>query len=100
MSGDHETHEHTLVMPFVVVASKGGPYDDDAFVAGWQCATVQEALRHSGASWAGTVPAAILPQLDLIAMDRGLALISEPAGEYWAFATIAPLVTPEDGNPS
>lgn len=30
-----EEQGYGLVMPFVSVASKGGPYDDDAYAAGW-----------------------------------------------------------------
>lgn len=31
-----ETPEYELLMPFICVTSKDGPYDDDAFVAGMQ----------------------------------------------------------------
>jgi hypothetical protein len=68
-----------LVMPFVTVASKGGPHDDRAYVAGWQCGTLDVELRI--ASQVGvtqldrTVSEESLPQLDLIAMKHGFQLV-------------------------
>lgn len=77
------TDEMNLLMPFVVCKSQGGPYDDDAFVAGWRLAEIRAALSHSGSHWVGYIPEAVLPQVDLIAMERGLVAYREgvdPAG--------------------
>lgn len=64
--------EYELVMPFISCASRGGPYDDDAFVAGFQTGAVDALLA------AGLTPPpgrpyykVLLPQLDLIAMRYG-----------------------------
>jgi len=92
-----------LVMPFVVVTSKGGPYDDGAFVAGWECAAIDKALAaiaEYAVSFRRTVHSANLPQLDLIAMKHGYAMecleldvdakIVDPAG-VWSWVSFAPM---------
>ena len=63
-----------LVMPFVTVASKGGPHDDAAYVAGWEMGALDAMLsaapevcmqlRH-------TIHSVNAPQADLIAMRHG-----------------------------
>jgi hypothetical protein len=95
-----------LVMPFVVVTSKGGPYDDAAFVAGWECAVIDRALgavAEYEATFRRTVHSANLPQLDLIAMKHGYAMegleldvdakLADPAGE-WSWVSFAPMDPP------
>lgn len=89
--GDEEP-EMSLVMPFVVCASNGGPYDDQAFVAGVVFAQHQALLEHAhpedGRTVVTTFPVypALVPQLDLLAMAHGYRLHSEPvpgaAGEW------------------
>ena len=76
-----EEDGYALVMPFVVVTSKGGPYDDDAFTAGWQCgdldrrlATIKDA---GGEFYRTTLRKEVVPQADLIAMHRGFTLATE-----------------------
>jgi len=70
----------SLVVPFIACTSHGGPFDDDAFVAGFQCGEIDKALAtlavtagslstRISARWA--VPTALLPQLELLAMNRG-----------------------------
>ncbi len=96
MTDDDET-EYALVMPFVVVKSQGGPYDDDAFTAGWQASQIDRVLSAAveiGASALApiSVPPALLPQLDLIAMKHGYQATSEPwaeAPEHWALVTFS-----------
>lgn len=91
MSDDEQEAGYGLVMPFVVTESEGGPYNDVAFVAGWTCAAIDEALSHSGTSWSGYVPPGILPQLDLIAMRRHLVVTQEPWEGHeaeWTLVTI------------
>lgn len=41
-SSDNYTYE--LVIPFVVVRSVGGQYDDDAYAAGWEMGSLDAAL--------------------------------------------------------
>jgi hypothetical protein len=71
-----EEHGLSLVMPFVVVDSAGGPYDDLAFTAGYACGLVDANLcvaAEVGAYvvLAPMVRADLLPQLELIGMRHG-----------------------------
>lgn len=61
------------MLPFVVCRSRGGPYDDESFVAGFQCGEIDRALSVAYLVRAQqvrfpTVYARLLPQLDLVAM--------------------------------
>jgi len=82
--------EFGLLMPFVVCQSQGGPYEDEAFVAGFTCAFIEALMTHPlGSTIQRPVPPALLPQLDLIAMRHGWTMSSEPwdeAPDEWAFA--------------
>lgn len=80
MSNDEEWAE--LVMPFVAVTSKGGPYDDAAYVAGYEMGVLEGQLSGahdpvegtSGPPGVGTVRwirKANADQVDLIAMKHG-----------------------------
>lgn len=63
-----------LVMPFVAVASTGGPYDDESYSAGWEAGTVDAELRALPLSVdqaTYTLRADHLAQFDLIAMRHG-----------------------------
>lgn len=67
--------EYNLLMPFVVCQSEGGPYDDEAFVAGYTCAVLEQKLQtlavHRATPPSQLVRAPHLPQFDLIAMLHG-----------------------------
>lgn len=90
---DQPESEYSLVMPFVVCASQGGPYEDQAFVAGYQAGLLDKALSVMAAIGGGeltsTVVTALVPQLDLVAMKHGFAMEAEPCAdaEGWTFAT-------------
>jgi hypothetical protein len=82
-----------LVMPFVIVKSVGGPYDDDAFAAGWRLGVIESALRIA-ASLPGIEPTPIGapadhgPQIDLIAMRYGWVMtthLHEDVGAIYTF---------------
>ena len=98
-----EDEQHGLVMPFVVVASHGGPYDDEAFVAGWECGSLDMALRvlaPTGAVLRRWVKPALIEQLDLIAMKHGRALYLgdiDDSGE-WRYVEIDIPGRPEDAS--
>lgn len=84
------------VMPFVVCASKGGPYDDDAFVAGYQAGQLDKALaaaRTVGATEVrGLALSALVPQLELIGMHHGFPYITADVPEEhptWVYVTFA-----------
>lgn len=77
-----------LVMPFVVCQSKGGPYDDASFVAGWQAGEIDRALTAAEVSRATRVEwdmvhAALVPQLELIAMRRGFPSVTVESSDEW-----------------
>jgi hypothetical protein len=86
---------YDLVMPFVVCQSNGGPYDDDAFVAGFQAGEIDQALKAATTVSAATVRfptvrTALLPQLELIAMNRGFPkVLVDRSEEYpeWSDVT-------------
>lgn len=88
--------EYELVMPFVVCRSQGGVYDDEAFVAGYEAGQIDAALRAAapmGVEMRRYVHSALLPQLDLIAMEHGYQITSYPWDEHpdeWTLVTIAP----------
>lgn len=104
----------SLVMPFVVVHSTGGPYDDDAFAAGWQCGSIDRALAVAQAANAQTVHvkmvrSAVTRQLELIGMHRGYGFTHADISAQWpqwceyTFSTqpIGQLLsTEEPGGPS
>jgi hypothetical protein len=85
-----EPEGYDLVMPFVSVASKGGPYDDDAYAAGWAMGALDarlgghphvRPLMHEE-----TVRTADVEQADLIAMKNGYRMSrTESEVEEWVF---------------
>lgn len=93
MSDESPQPQYQLVMPFVTVASKGGPHDDDSYVAGWQMAEL-DALIKSVAGVGNvngiTVAEANRPQADLIAMNHGWVAAFEDSGvEGWLFMNLS-----------
>ena len=90
---------HHPAMHFPLVKSNGGPYDDDAFAAGWNLATLDMKLVLARANnmYLGGVllHGDLFPQIDLIAMRHGYLVDAEPFEddeEYsWFFFT-----TPKD----
>jgi hypothetical protein len=85
----------TLVMPFVTVASKGGPHDDEAFTAGWQMGGISCLLCMGQPQlYEVTIRTDCIPQADLIAMDRGYVLkTAESELEGWSFASFTRMAT-------
>lgn len=78
---------HSLVMPFVVCRSEGGPYDDAAFVAGVRFAHVQAALADAPPIYETQQSPTLVPQLDLLAMERGYHMTIEHHSDEWALVT-------------
>jgi len=70
--------DYNLVMPFVIVKSNGGPYDDAAFVAGINCgqlmAELQALAAHQAIPHQRWMRPELMPQIDLIAMQHGYEL--------------------------
>lgn len=100
MSTDEpEEAEWGLVMPFVVCASQGGPYDDASFVAGTRLGEVMVRLHDHRCFFPGNefapdfpVEPALVPQMDLLAMHEGCTLTTEPwgYGAEWVYVTFTP----------
>jgi hypothetical protein len=68
----------------------GGAYEDVSFVAGFTAGQINQALAAiaaaEGDGYTATVPADLLPQLDLIAMRHGFHHVEiRDAGDGWAF---------------
>jgi hypothetical protein len=92
--------EYGLVMPFVVCQSHGGPYEDGAFVAGYECGWLDMALgvvAKVGGTVERWVRPASLPQLDLIAMHYGYTLVvtnqddlNQPEWQHVIFRPVGP----------
>ncbi|MER7167002.1 hypothetical protein ABT336_13170 [Micromonospora sp. NPDC000207] len=69
-----------LVFPFVACTSNGGPYDDDAFTAGYQAGRIDMALAAASAVGATsaryTVLTTLVGQLELIGMHHGFPIVT------------------------
>lgn len=69
-----------LVFPFVACQSHGGPYDDEAFVAGVQLGRIDLALENAALIGAQrlqfTVRTALVKTLELCGMARGFPTIT------------------------
>ena len=88
MSDEPESHE--LVMPFVSVASKGGPHDDDAYVCGYEMGVLDAYLEHARPQrYELTIHTANRDQADLIAMHRGYtATFRDSDFDGWTFGLL------------
>ena len=88
---DQEPEEikYELVMPFVGVTSVGGPFDDEAFTAGWEMGALDQRMSTgSNEHIETTILTANKPQADLIAMKNGYRLeaTDDDAG-FWTHIT-------------
>lgn len=82
-----ERDEYDLVMPFVVVQSAGGKYDDESFVAGFRLGRLDEELsRGTLLTVDETVETDVLAQVDLLAMRHGYTVEPRDTGmDEWTF---------------
>lgn len=86
--GSGEAH-YDLVMPFIACQSNGGPYDDDAYAAGWELGRMAEELERAQENdWrsiiATTIHSANVAQADLLAMRHGFHVTVESQDDEWA----------------
>jgi hypothetical protein len=69
---DLQQPEFGLVMPFITVATEGGPHDDVSYVAGWEMGVLDAEMRCTSPAiidrW---IHAENESQADLIAMKNG-----------------------------
>lgn len=73
-----------LVMPFVVTDDRGGPYQGEAYVAGYEAGRIDVllyALPADQPTYVCVAHPGNQPQLDLIAMNRGFTLVWEWADD-------------------
>lgn len=77
-----EEVEYGLVMPFVVCVSKGGPYEDQAFVAGVQFGGLWTMAQANLTPILAMVYKELLPQIDLLAMNFGYTLDTRDHDEW------------------
>ena len=95
---------YELAVPFVVCKTQGGPFDDDAFVAGFQAGTIDQALRSGPAGfamkiWFPMVRTALVPQLELLAMNRGYPVVkAESTDEYPDWCDVTFYASEHDGE--
>ena len=85
-----------VVMPLVLCRSRGGPYDDEAFMSGWRLGDIAATLANRGV---GALSDSIRPrerlQADLLAMARGYTMTVERSGDPdWLSVTFTRI--PED----
>lgn len=79
--GKDEASGFQMLMPFVTVASKGGPHDDQSYAAGWEMGALDSQLEHARALvLEKVIHASNAPQADLIAMRHGYRAAIEPTG--------------------
>jgi hypothetical protein len=78
-------------MPFVTVTSKGGPYDDESYTAGWEMGALDRDLRLAallGSDTSATIRSDNLPQAELIAMAHGYLTTHEIDDETPSWALL------------
>lgn len=88
-----EPVEYGLVMPFTVVASKGGPYDDAAYCAGYEMGQLDAALAAGPRLHQVTIRTANVPQADLVAMRHGYTSEADAPSECgtWTWVVFEPM---------
>jgi hypothetical protein len=72
-----------LVMPFVVVASRGGRWDDEAYCAGYEMGTLNAALAQRPARLLMTLQDGNQDQADLVAMRHGYRCTVAGHDDQW-----------------
>jgi hypothetical protein len=81
---DEHDEGHELVMPFVTVATVGGPHDDEAYTAGWEMGSLDAELQHAApAIVERTIHECNAKQADLIAMRHGYLVNLYNLGDGW-----------------
>ncbi len=78
-------------LPLVLCRSRGGPYDDEAFLSGWRLGDIGATLGRPGVS---ALAESIRPherlQADLLAMARGYTMTVERGSDAdWLLVTFS-----------
>lgn len=104
---EDDASDYGLVMPFLPVESRGGPYADAAYVAGWEMGRTDAVLEAAAAL--GLTPdtgllihSANREQVDLIAMHHGFTTDYEPLDEdgVWGRVDFAKPIPTDDEEAS
>lgn len=91
---DSQPTIHSLEMPFVSVASKGGPHDDESFTAGWEMGGLNALLsleRDHTHTHTQLIHAENREQAELIATHNGYTAAFTEAADGWLTALFAKL---------
>lgn len=83
--------EFGLIVPFIVCATNGGPYDDGPYCAGYEAGTIAVVLASLPPEITQaerTVRTDNLPQIDLIAMQHGWT-VNAATTEWPEWTTVA-----------
>lgn len=101
---DHDDEELELVMPFIVVTSVGGPFDDDAYVAGFEMGKLDALLGdylRAGVEVEEVVRTENVPQADLIGMRNEWAMEHRPSAltpDVWSHVRFTRIEGRCEGN--
>lgn len=100
MTDENNEEVYGLVMPYVVCEEYGGPYDAESFVAGVRFGQWQSLLKLLPTMHTTYEPEALVPQLDLLAMDAGYHIRTEPwdVDPHWVKVTMSAAPFPEENN--
>lgn len=79
--------EYDIVMPFVTVASKGGPHDDESYTAGYAMGLLDAKLASGIPKHDETIRATCEAQADLLAMRHRYQVVIGDVADEWVFAT-------------
>lgn len=87
--------DRSLVLPFLPVHSRGGPYDDEAYAAGWELGMLDTRLAQGGHDQVvATILSANAEQADLLGMRHGYLTVVTPTDvEGWHLAVFTPCAT-------
>jgi hypothetical protein len=81
-----EEQGYGLVMPFVTVATKGGPHDDQSYVAGWEMGALDARLEYERPPVLEmAIQLANVPQADLLAMKHGYGYEITEHDDQWSW---------------
>ena len=87
-----EEPQYDLVMPFVPVKSRGGPHDDDAYVAGYEMGQLNAVLASAPPAHEATIRSDNAAQADLIAMRHDYrCTVKDSDVDEWVFAAFTPI---------
>lgn len=105
-----DDEDFQLEMPFINVKSKGGPFDDDAYVCGFEVGAIAAEMQLASSLRTSSMVVAFpssryvhainVPQLDLIAMRYGFTVTSSPPEDdsEWAFIQFSLATTDMEGT--